>query len=189
MSAARALFGERGYAGTSVDEVVRAAGVTKGALYHHFRDKDDLLRSVVEEVKRDVTVVAGTAFSDAAERPDPLETIVLGCWALIDGFSDPAVQRIAILDARAVLDAATRRDLDARYEVALVRGALRRAMNLGAIVRQPLAPMAHILAGALAEACALIAEADDPTAAQLDARAIVASLIEGLRDRGPHPTG
>ena len=137
----------------------------------------------MEEVKRDVTVVAGRTFVDAAEAPDPIDTIVLGCWALIDGFSDPAVQRIAILDARAVLDAATRRDLDARYEVALVRGALRRAMNLGAIVRQPLAPMAHILAGALAEACALIAEAEDAPAATKDARAVVASLLEGLRAR------
>ncbi|MFZ6005650.1 MAG: TetR family transcriptional regulator [Actinomycetota bacterium] len=184
IAAARVLFGERGYQGTSVDEVVRAAGVTKGALYHHFRDKDELFRSVVEEVKRDVTVVVAERFVAAAEGPDPIETIVLGCHAYIDAFSDPAVQRIAVSDARAVLDATTRRDLDARYEVALVRGALRRAMNMGAIARQPLVPLAHMLTGALSEACALIAESDDKKATQQDARSVVASLLGGLRVAG-----
>jgi AcrR family transcriptional regulator len=179
--AARSLFGRQGYASTSVEEVVRTAGVTKGALYHHFRDKDELFRAVVEDVKRDVTVVVGRAFVEAAEGPDALETIVVGCQSFIDAFSDPAVQRIAISDARSVLDAATRRDLDARYEVAVVRGALRRAMNVGAIERQPLAPLAHILTGALAEACALIAESVDKESAQADARAVVARLLEGLR--------
>jgi AcrR family transcriptional regulator len=181
LDAARSLFGERGYGGTSIDEVVRAAGVTKGAMYHHFRDKDELFRSVVEEVKREVTVVAGRSFAAAADGPDSLETVVLGCMAFIDAFADPAVQRIAISDARAVLDAATRRDLDARYEVALVRGALRRAMNLGAIEHQPLAPLAHILTGALAEACALIAESDDMETARQHARSVVGRLVEGLR--------
>lgn len=183
LSAARGLFGERGYVGTSMDEVVRVAGVTKGALYHHFRDKDDLFRSVVEDVKRDVTVVVGEAFVEAAEANDPIQTIALGCLAFIDAFSDPAVQRIAISDARGVLDASTRRDLDARYEVALVRGALRRAMNLGAIERQPLAPLAHILTGALAEACALIAESDDKDTTQQEVRAIVVHLLGGLAPR------
>lgn len=181
VDAARKLFGERGYAGTSIEEVVRAAGVTKGAMYHHFRDKDDLFRSVVEDVKREVTVVAGRSFVAAAEGPDPLETIVLGCMAFIDAFADPAVQRIAISEARTVLDASTRRDLDARYEVALVRGALRRAMNLGAIERQPLAPLAHILTGALAEACALIAESDDMDTARQHSRSVIARLVGGLR--------
>ncbi len=78
--------------------------LTKGAMYHHFRDKDELFRSVVEDVKREVTVVAGRSFAAAADGPDSLETVVLGCMAFIDAFADPAAQRIAISDARAVLD-------------------------------------------------------------------------------------
>src|SRR5579885_2891538 len=66
LDSARSLFGERGYAGTSVDEVVRHAGLTKGALYHHFRDKDDLFRAVVEEVKLEVTTSAANSFFEAA---------------------------------------------------------------------------------------------------------------------------
>ena len=124
VAAARSLFGERGYAATSVEEIVRAAGVTKGALYHHFTDKDDLFRAVVEDVKGDVTALVGAAFLEAATEPDALDTVTRGCLAFIDAHRDPAVQRITILDARAVLDASSRRELDGRYEVAVIRGAL-----------------------------------------------------------------
>lgn len=185
VSAARSLFGERGYAGTSVDEVVRVAGVTKGALYHHFRDKDDLFRAVVEEVKREVTDVVGAASLATTVEPDPLATVTAGCLAFIEAHREPTVQRITVLDARAVLDAATRRDLDSRYEVAVVRGALRRAMRLGAIDPQPLGPLAHVIAGALAEACALIAEADDEALAQREVAQVVTRLLEGLRPAPP----
>lgn len=185
IEAARHLFGEQGYAATSVDEVVRSAGVTKGALYHHFRDKDDLFRAVVEEVKREVTDVVGEAFLNAAAEPDPLATVLNGSLAFIDAHLDPAVQRTTILDARAVLDASTRRALDNRYEVALVRGAFRRAMRLGAIERQPLPPLAHIVCGALFEACALIAEAEDKEAARREVREVIKRLLEGLRPRVP----
>ena len=141
IAAARDLFGEQGYAATSVDEIARQAGVTKGALYHHFRDKDDLFRAVVEDVKREVTDVVGAAFLSATTAEnETMQSVVLGCRAFIEAHLEPAVQRISIIDARSVLDATTRRALDARYEVAVVRGAFRRAMRLGAIDRQPLVP-------------------------------------------------
>src|SRR4051794_2156134 len=105
ITSARALFGEKGYAATSVDEVVRHAGVTKGALYHHFRDKDDLFRAVVEEVKLEVTTAAGNSYFDTADGADPAQTVLRTCLAVIDAHLDPAVQRITLLDARAVFDA------------------------------------------------------------------------------------
>lgn len=159
------------------------AGVTKGALYHHFSDKDELFRAVVEDVKGEVTTVVGAAFLEAATEPDALDTVTRGCLAFIDAHRDPAVQRISILDAGAVLDAETRRDLNARYEVAVIRGALRRATRLGVIDPQPLGPLAHVLAGALAEACALLAEAGDEPAVREEIRAVVSRLLEGLRPR------
>jgi hypothetical protein len=110
---------------------------------------------------------------------------VLGCRAFVEAHLDPAVQRISILDARSVLDATTRRALDARYEVAVVRGAFRRAMRLGAIEVQPLVPLAHIVAGALAEACAFIAESDDPECARTEANGVISSLLDGLRASPP----
>jgi AcrR family transcriptional regulator len=183
ITAGRDLFGTQGYAGTSVDEVVNAAGVTKGALYHHFRDKDDLFRAVVEEVKGEVTAVAGESFLDTSVDGDPLRRLHVLCLALIDANLDPAVQRISLVDARSVLDAPTRRNLDARYEVSLLRGAFRGAMRTGAVDRQPLAPLAHIVAGAVFEACALVAEAEDTDTARSEAIEILSRLLDGLRPR------
>jgi AcrR family transcriptional regulator len=183
--AARELFGERGYAATSVEEIVRAAGVTKGALYHHFVDKDDLFRAVVEDVKGEVTAEVGEQFLAAADEPDALDTVTRGCLAFIDAHRDPAVQRISILDARAVLDPIERRRLDARYEVAVIRGALRRAVRYGVIDPQPLGPLAHVLAGALGEACALLAESEDEATTREEIHAVVSRLVDGLRPHAP----
>jgi AcrR family transcriptional regulator len=183
IAAARKLFGEQGYAGTSVDEVVKAAGVTKGALYHHFRDKDDLFRAVVEGVKVDVTAKAAESFYDDSDNDDPLQRVHRLFIAMIDAHLDPAVQRISIIDARAVFDAQIRRDLATRYEASLLRGAFRSAMRAGAIEQQPLGPLAHILAGALSEACALIAEADDKDAARAEVIEVLTRLVDGLQPR------
>jgi AcrR family transcriptional regulator len=181
VDAARERFGEQGYAATSVDEIVRQAGVTKGALYHHFADKEAVFRAVVEDVKGNVTSVMAEEFLAATTEPDALDTVIRGCLAFIDVHRDPAVRRITILDARSVLDAATRRDLEARYEVAVIRGALRRAVNLGVIDPQPLGPLAHVLAGGLSEACALLAEVEDEAAVRDDIDAVVRRLLTGLR--------
>src|SRR5438105_6943888 len=178
LASARSLFGEKGYAATSVDEVVRHAGVTKGALYHHFRDKDDLFRAVVEEVKLEVTTAAADSYFEAADGADPAQTVLLTCLAVIDACLDPAVQRITVLDARSVFDSSTRRELDARYEVALLRGAFRAAMRSGIVDRQPIAPLAHIVAGALTEACALIAEADDKETARAEVGDVLSRLLD-----------
>jgi len=183
LASARSLFGDKGYASTSVDEVVRHAGVTKGALYHHFKDKDELFRGVVEQVKLEVTQAAADSYFEAAEGADPDDTIVLTCLSVIDAHLDPAVQRITVLDARAVLSASARRELEARYEVALLRGALRAAMRAGVIDRQPIVPLAHLLAGTLTEACALIADADDPATARAEVGDVITRLLDGLRPR------
>ena len=181
LDSARSLFGEQGYAATSVDEVVRHAGVTKGAMYHHFDDKDDLFRAVLEEVKGEVTAAAGRSFVEIAAAGDSMRTVLEGCFALIDASVDPRVQQITVLDARSVLDVAARRELDARYEVALLRGAFRSAMRAGSIQEQPIAPVAHIVAGALTEACAMIVEADDKDAARAEAHRVITQLLGGLR--------
>jgi AcrR family transcriptional regulator len=181
LQAARKLFGEKGFAGTSVDEVVKAAGVTKGALYHHFKDKDDLFRAVVEEVKVDVTSAAADSYFDDTDGDDPLQRVHRLCAAMIDAHLDPAVQRISLIDSRAVFDAATRRDLNTRYEVSLLRGAFRGAMRAGAIEQQPIGPLAHLFAGALTEGCALIAEAEDRDATRAEVTRVLDRLLDGLR--------
>ncbi|MSO87271.1 MAG: TetR/AcrR family transcriptional regulator [Acidimicrobiia bacterium] len=124
----RALFGERGYASTPVEAITRHAGVTEGALSHRFRDKDDLFRAVVEDVKRPVTDVVGAALFSAWAESETFESLVRGCRAFVEAHLDSAVPRISILDAHS--------------EVAVVWGAFRRAMRLEAITPPPSTPRA-----------------------------------------------
>ena len=177
VEAARSLFGERGFAGTSLDEIVRTAGVTKGALYHHFSDKEDLFAAVAEEVKRDIT----STLSDLFLSPDPFDGLEAGCLAILDAYLDPALRQIVWVDARSVLSPSAYLELQGRYEPVFVRAALRRAMREGVIDRQPLIPLATLLTGAIGEGCTLIADAEDPTTARAEVGQVVSRLLAGLR--------
>src|SRR3954452_16332381 len=158
----REMFGERGFADTSVEEIVAAAGVTKGAFYHHFSGKDDLFREVYEDVEREVTEKVSPSFTT----DNAWESLVGGCLATLDAHLEPSVQRISLLDGRSVLGWAVARDIESRYGAVILRGVLRWSMNAGVIERVPLAPLAQMLHGALTEAGLVVAGADDPTAAR-----------------------
>ncbi|HEX6393925.1 MAG TPA: TetR/AcrR family transcriptional regulator [Acidimicrobiales bacterium] len=175
--AARRLFGQQGFNATSLDEIVNEAGVTKGALYHHFSDKEELFMAVAESVRRDTTV----KLQDLFLLPDPFAALEAGCMAIFDAYLDPAVRQIVLTDARSVLSAAAYRELQSRDESAFVRATLRRAMREGVIETQPLRPLAIMLTGAIGEACTLIAGAEDPTAAREEVGQVLTRLLAGLR--------
>ena len=177
LCAARELFGEGGYAETSIDEVAHAAKVTKGALYHHYDGKRELFGAVYEQVKREVSERAATAFLE----PDPWEDLWAGCEAILDAHLDPAVRRILLYDAQAVLDADTIRHVENRYGAVVLRGALRRAIRSRVIQPLPLKTLALMLTGAILEGCMAIADADDPQQARADVGRVLTSILEGLR--------
>lgn len=174
---ARALFGARGFAGVGTEEIVRAAGVTRGALYHQFRDKADLFAAVAEEVEAEIAerIAAG-----AGTATDPVEALRAGARLFLDACAEPEVERIILLDAPAVLGWAAWRDLAGRYGLGLVQLGLRSAMDAGAVVRQPVAPLAHILIGALDEAALYVAGAGDPAAAREECAAIFDRIVRGF---------
>lgn len=175
--AARELFGERGYAATSLDEITNAAKVTKGALYHHYAGKQELFGAVYEQVKREVSERAATAFLE----PDPWEDLCAGCQAILDAHLDPAVRRILLHDAQAVLDADTIRRVENRYGAVVLRGALRRSIRAQVIQPLPLKALALMLTGAILEGCMAIAHAEDPSQAREDVGNVLNSILEGLR--------
>ncbi len=179
LQAARTLFGERGYAATSLDEITSAAKVTKGALYHHFGGKQELFAAVYEQVKRGASERAATAFLE----PDPWKDLCAGCQAMLDAHLDPLVRRILLHDAQAVLDADTIRRVENRYGAVVLRGALRRAIRAGVIQPLPLKTLALMLTGAILEGCMAIAHSDDPNQARKDVGNVLMSLLQGLR---PH---
>jgi AcrR family transcriptional regulator len=181
LDAACALFGERGYTATSIDDVAQAANVTKGAFYHHYSGKQELFAAVYEQVKREVSERAATAFLE----PDPWEKLYAGCHAMLDAHLDPPVQRILLHDAQAVLDADTIRRVENRYGAVVLRGALRGAIRAGVVAPLPLKTLALMLTGAIIEGCMVIADAEDPSQARDDVGNVLTSLLEGLRPHTP----
>jgi AcrR family transcriptional regulator len=179
VSAARALFGANGYAGVGTEEIVRAAGVTRGALYHQFRDKADLFAAVAEEVEAEI---AGRIAAGAAEAAadDPVGALRIGAQLFLDACAEPEVERIILLDAPAVLGWEAWRDLAGRYGLGLVQVALQTAMDAGAIVAQPVVPLAHVLVGALDECALYVAGAEDPAAAREQCVAIFDRILRSL---------
>lgn len=175
IEAARALFAERGYDGVGTEEIVRAAGVTRGALYHHFGGKAELLEAVYERLEAESTervarVVLGS------ELESPLEAMRAGIEAFLEECAEPELQRIALHDAPAVLGWDRWREIAAANGLGLIEASLNAAIEAGEIRPVSVKPMAHVLLGALDEAAMLIARADDP----VDRAEVTAALVAVL---------
>ena len=178
IAAARPLFADRGYAGVSTDDIVEAASVTRGALYHHYKDKRDLFRAVYEQVEEDLM---GRVVASLVGTRDVWKMFTKGLAAFLDECLDPEVAKIALIDAPAVLGWEEWREIDARYGLGLIVTALQQGMDEGVIRKQPVDVMAQLVFGAMAEAALLIAHADDPKAARASAEKALLGLLNGLR--------
>jgi AcrR family transcriptional regulator len=179
INAARELFSDGGYANVGTEEIVQRAGVTRGALYHHFRGgKEELFRAVVVQISADT---AGRVREAARANDDPWDALTHGIDAFLDACALPEVQRILLVDGPAVLGWDVWRTIDAEYGLGLLEGALQRAIDAGRLPPQPTRAAAHVLLGALDEAAMVVARADDPQAARSEMGQTVHRLLEGLR--------
>ncbi|WP_354701268.1 Transposon Tn10 TetC protein [Paraconexibacter sp. AEG42_29] len=179
LAAARPLFAARGYADVGTPEIVAAAGVTRGALYHQFDGKLALFEAVFEAVEQEVTGRIGTLLAEAGAT-DPIGALRAGAGAWLDACADPEVQRIVLLEAPAVLGWERWRELGLRYGLGLIEAVLTAAIAAGDLDEQPVRPLAHVLAGALDEAALYVARADDPVAARAEVGAVLERLVDGL---------
>lgn len=179
IDAGRRLFGERGYAAVGTEELVRAAGVTRGALYHQFRDKAALLEAVYEAVERELTERIATDALNAGAA-DPLAALREGARAFLDACSEPEVERIVLLDAPAVLGWERWREIGMGHAMGIVLGTLQAGMEAGAIREQPVEPLAHLLVGAMDEMAMWVARAPDRTTAREQAMGTIEGLLSAL---------
>lgn len=174
---ARKVFTEQGYANASTEDIVRLAGVTRGALYHHFGSKEGLFKAVLGAVQQDV--------ADRIERAseshvDVWEQLMAGCAVFLEASRDPQVQRIMLVDAPAVLGWSVWREFDAQYSMKSLRNALETLMAQGELSPLPLDALTHLLSGAMNEAALWITQSDQPEA--LDEAVIALNhLLESLR--------
>jgi AcrR family transcriptional regulator len=180
IAAARELFADRGFASVGTEEIVRAARLTRGALYHHFESKEDLFRAAYEDVERELVERIA---ADALSATNPLEALHAGARAFLDACEDPAVQRIALIDAPSVLGWEQWREIGLRYGFGLVHQTLEAAMDAGLIERQPVRPLAHLLLGAIDEAAMLVARARDGGQTKREVAASVDRYLDSLRPR------
>jgi len=178
IGAGRRLFAQRGYADVGTEEIVRAAGVTRGALYHHFDGKRELLAAVYEQIEAEI---AGRLGESVAPGAGALETLEAGAEMFLDQCLEPEVQQIVLLDAPAVLGWERWREIGARYGLGLIEALLTAGMDAGEIRRQPIAPLAHALLGALDEIAMLVARAEDPALARAEAGETLTGLLRALR--------
>lgn len=178
IAAARRLFTKRGYDEVSAEEIVRAAGVTRGALYHHFGGKPQLLEAAYEQIEAESTervarVVLGS------ELESPLAAMRAGIEAFLDECAEPELRRIALHDAPAVLGWERWREIGAANGLGLIEASLNAAIEAGEIRQVPVKPTAHLLLGALDEAAMLVARSED-SASRAEVTSVLLVLLDSL---------
>ncbi|WP_432492029.1 TetR/AcrR family transcriptional regulator [Kineococcus auxinigenes] len=179
LDAAQRLYGERGYADVALEEIARTAGVTRGALYHHFGSREGLFTAVVERVQQQVAERVQQAAQAAGE--DAWEQLVAGCRAFLLASTAQQVRRVLLVEAPAVLGWARWRELDARHSRRLLHEGVQELQNAGRLHDAQAGAVTAVLSGAMDEAASWAANGPDPAAAVDQAWQALQVVLEALR--------
>jgi len=171
------LFAEHGYEGTSIEAVLSAAGVSRGALYHHFAGKEALFEAVVSAVSAQVMVELTQVISGCADPVDALRTAALAWISLA---ADPVIQRVVLVDAPSVLGWDRWRAMDDGRTLGALRALLQAVSDTGRLPAELVAPFSHMILAALDEIVMVVARAPDSTAAVAEGRMAVEALVDRL---------
>jgi AcrR family transcriptional regulator len=174
---ATGLFAERGFDRTSIEAVLGASDVSRGALYHHFTSKADLFEAVFAAVEDDVAKKLRAAAAGASDAAGALRS---GCMAWVRLATDPVVQRIVLIDAPAVLGWRRWREMEESHALGLLKTALEAIANEGQLAADLVDTFAHALLASLNEIALLIAEAPDPREALRSSERTVDELLVRL---------
>jgi AcrR family transcriptional regulator len=179
LDAARSVFAEKGYHGAAAEEIVRRAGLTRGALYHHFEDKKDLFRVVVDEMEGEIDERIEEAQRAHSGLP---EAVMAGYRVFLDAALDPQMRRTFFLDGPSVLGWEWH-EIDARHAVGKVEEGLESLIAEGLMEPQPVRPLARLVNGALLEAAFFVASSEDLEAARDEVWGAMERLLGGLMNR------
>jgi AcrR family transcriptional regulator len=171
------LFAEHGYEDTSIEAVLAAAGVSRGALYHHFAGKDALFEAVVESVDQRISADMTAAI---ASLQDPLEVLHVAALKWIDLAGDPVIQRIILTDGPAVLGWERWRTMSEEGAYGQTRALLQAVADAGQLSPHLVNAFAHMILAAIDEMAIVIARAGDPKAALAEGRVAVEELLRRL---------
>jgi AcrR family transcriptional regulator len=171
------LFAKSGYQAVSIETLLEAVKISRGALYHHFSSKDAVFEAVLESVEQSL---ARDIIAASRGLVDPVEALRAGSAAWLRFAQDPVIRQIALIDAPAVLGWEKWREIDARHGFGLLRASLEAAERAGRLKKELIDVAAHLLLAALIEAALLVARAKNPTAATRLAQATVNKIIDGI---------
>ena len=177
LAEARRLFTERGFEATSIDDIAEAAGVAKGAVYHHFASKEAVFQRVLEDLQAEIA--SAPAPAEALEWRDPVEQIAAATLRYLLAASEPAVRRILLVDGPAVIGWRRWREIDDRFFGAGARLAMRWVLGPDASDLEVDA-MTHLMMGAVMEAALVCATADDPRQAARELSSALGRMLGGL---------
>ena len=174
------LFTKRGYAGTSLDQVVKRARVTKGALYHHFSGKQALFEAAFAQVEtQSIESLTAVLTADG----DPWETAVAGLRAYVRKCLEPEYQRIIVHEAPVVMGWERWREAEEHFSFGLLLAAVQMLVDAGEIEEQPVEITARLLFGALSMAASMIASSSDPKRTGRDVERAILRVLDGMRKR------
>jgi len=180
IAAARELFTDRGFHAVGIRDVTARAGVSRGALSHHFADKEALFLAVFEAIERELTE-PGRNSGDAEPAHDPWTAFRESIQLYLDAAATrPDVQRITLVDGPAVLGWARWRKLEEGYSLGALMAVLESAMHTGRVRRQAVEPLAHLILGSVMEAAMLIANSDEPSRRRSEVGQALDDLLGGL---------
>jgi AcrR family transcriptional regulator len=174
---ATGLFADHGYEGTSIEAVLTAAGVSRGALYHHFAGKEALFTAVLEALSERITVQLTEIISASADPADAVRTAAL---AWIDLAGDPVIQRIMLVDAPSVLGWEQWRAMDEGRTLGAMRDMLQAVSDAGRLPAELVSPFAPMILAALDEAALVVARAPDSRVAVARERQAVEEFLARL---------
>jgi len=184
IKAAKGLFATKGYADTAMEDLVAKAGMTRGALYHQYRDKRDLFRAVFEAVEADLGQQLAMA---VAAETDPWQMLRAGARAFLASATDPTIRRVVLVDGPAVLGWEEWRRIDAQHSLGMVRMIFEANIAAGNIPAQPVEPLAHLIVGALNEAALAVAAAEDAAGARESFAVSMEGVLDALRAMATAP--
>jgi AcrR family transcriptional regulator len=176
------LFATNGYDATAIPAVLDAAGVSRGALYHHFESKEALFEAVLESVEAQAMVKVTRAARGAT---DPLDGLRRGCSAYLAMCRDPVVRQISLIDAPAVVGWQRWREIDEQHAFGLVKAAIAAIAADGRVKPELVDVMAHMVLAALLEVALLVARADEGRLAIRRGQEAIDELLTALLAAGP----
>jgi AcrR family transcriptional regulator len=180
VAAGRLLFGERGFANTSVEDLAREARVTTGALYHHFSTKTELFEAVFEQAHAEMSAGSADLAGLVEQAPDVVEFLAAGFDAFLEAVLQPDLQRIIVIDGPAVLGLARFTELDERGAFELIVAILDGAVAAGKLSIDDPPTMARLLLGLAVRGATLIANSAQPVETSKSVAQSFRALLSGL---------